>query len=68
MGGLMRMPTRRRITWESDEVLRIETDSGLQVRRLFFSSSPPVLRKTLQGRSVAQWQLAMPTGESGNPK
>ena len=63
VGGLMRMPTRLRITWESDEVLRMETDSGLQVRRLYFASPPAVRQKTLQGRSVAQWQLAMPPGD-----
>src|SRR5262245_6513040 len=30
--GLMRMPTRVHITWEGDNVLKIETDAGQQTR------------------------------------
>jgi hypothetical protein len=63
VGGLLRMPTRLRIAWESAEVLRMETDSGLQVRRLYFATAPPVEQRSLQGRSLAQWQLAMPPGD-----
>ncbi|HEY5569194.1 MAG TPA: hypothetical protein VIM81_18370 [Gammaproteobacteria bacterium] len=65
--GLLRMPTRLRIEWESDEILRLETDAGMQTRLLHFRSraraaqsgagpaalSPP----TLQGDSTAEWQL-----------
>jgi hypothetical protein len=63
VGGLMRMPTRLRISWESPEVLRMETDSGLQVRRFYFSNPPPVQQKTLQGLSLAKWELAMRPGD-----
>lgn len=60
-GGLMRMPTRLRITWESDTVLKIETDAGQQTRRLRFdgSQTAPVAR-SLQGRSLAEWQRMAP--------
>ena len=36
--AVMRIPTRLHITWEGDNVLKIETDAGVQTRRL--SSAP----------------------------
>jgi hypothetical protein len=64
VGGLMRMPTRVRISWESDVVLRIESDAGQQLRRLFFKQDalPPAGGKTLQGRSLATWEHSKPAG------
>jgi hypothetical protein len=54
--GLMRMPGRLHITWEDDSTLKIETDAGLQTRRLHFGGSPPAGgQPTLQGYSVAEW-------------
>jgi hypothetical protein len=55
--GLMRMPTRLHITWETDNVLKIETDSGQQTRRLLFDKSTQApAAPTLQGFSVAEWE------------
>ena len=34
--GLLRIPTRLRFSWESDTVLRLETDAGVQTRRFVF--------------------------------
>jgi hypothetical protein len=66
IGGLMRMPTRLNITWESDTVLKIETDAGQQMRRLFFDAARPVpTARTLQGFSRAEWQRAVPAGRGG---
>lgn len=68
IGGLMRMPTRLNIMWESDTVLKIETDAGQQTRRLFFDAARPVpTSRTLQGFSRAQWQRAVPAGRGGPP-
>jgi hypothetical protein len=57
--ALLRMPTRVHITWENDHVLKIETDNGLQTRRLAFDLSDvdtdPRSPRSLQGRSVAEW-------------
>jgi hypothetical protein len=53
--GIMRMPTRLRVTWENDTILKIETDAGQQVRRLVFAKSLPSGPRTLQGHSVAEW-------------
>jgi len=56
--GLLRIPTRLHITWEDDRTLKIETDAGQQTRRLLFDRSQPVpARRTLQGHSVAEWEI-----------
>jgi hypothetical protein len=52
----MRMPTRLRITWESDTVLKIETDAGVQTRRLVFNQTPRPAARSLQGFSAAAWE------------
>jgi hypothetical protein len=61
VGGLMRMPTRLRISWQDDNTLKIESDAGQQTRLLHFavpgapapaSANAP---RTLQGTSVATW-------------
>ncbi|HXR43713.1 MAG TPA: hypothetical protein VN759_02820, partial [Pseudolysinimonas sp.] len=38
--GLMRMPGRLHITWEQANTLKIETDAGVQTRRVRFSPAP----------------------------
>ena len=54
--GLMRLPTRLHITWESDTVLKIETDAGTQVRRLVFDKTQRPGPRSLQGFSAAEWE------------
>jgi len=64
--ALMRLPTRLRITWENDNTLRIDADTGTQTRLFYFgASAPPAGEPALQGRSVAQWELA--AGQRGQP-
>jgi len=70
--NLMRMPTRLHITWDSPDVLKIETDWGQQTRLLRFTRGQPfgdmelALRSgevggshgpaSMQGYSVAAWE------------
>ena len=70
--GLMHMPMRLHITWDSPDVLKIETDWGVQTRLLHFTPGEPFgdldqqLRNgklggshgpaSLQGHSVAVWE------------
>ena len=56
-GGIMRMPTRLRISWEDADTLLIETDAGEQTRRLHFGGTPPEgTADGWQGYSVAEWE------------
>jgi len=55
-GGIMQVPGRLHITWQDDNTLRVETDSGQQTRLLHFAGSPPANEKaSWQGYSTASW-------------
>jgi hypothetical protein len=56
--AIMRIPARFHITWQDDNTLRVESDSGMQTR-LFHFNSPPLSpgERTWQGYSTAQWQM-----------
>ena len=54
-GGL-RMPTRLSISWQGDDVLKVETDAGQQTRLLQFAPKGPPGARSLQGFSVAEWE------------
>jgi len=69
--GLMRMPTRLHIDWSSDSELTIETDAGMQTRKLVFESdgdtagaaAGAMAKPSRQGVSVARWiRAARPPG------
>ena len=54
--GIMRMPLRLHISWEDDDTLRIDTDHGMQTRRLQFDGSGwQGGEPQWQGDSVATW-------------
>ncbi len=60
--GLMRMPTRLRISWDDDNTMRLETDAGRQTRILNFMApddNGEIDRgaPSLQGYSLAQWKM-----------
>jgi len=54
--GLMRMPTRLRISWQGDDTLKVESDAGLQTRLLRFGAGAPAGPRSLQGHSRAVWE------------
>jgi hypothetical protein len=54
--GLMHMPTRLRITWDGDSVLKVESDAGTQTRLLRFDRSSAPGPRSLQGHSIAEWE------------
>jgi len=63
--GLMRMPTRVRISWQDDNTLKVETDAGTQTRLLHFAPAgaaqpevPAGTPRSLQGYTVASWEYA----------
>jgi hypothetical protein len=55
--AIMRVPGRLHVTWERDDVLKIETDAGQQTRLLHFDRSlKPPGDRSWQGFSVADWE------------
>ena len=57
-GGLMRIPTRLNISWSDGNVLRIDTDAGMQTRLLKFGDAQDnVGAGSLQGVTHASWDL-----------
>ena len=63
--GLLRIPTRLRFSWESDTVLRLETDAGVQTRRFVFDRTQQPGSRSLQGFSLAEWEPAGGRGVRG---
>jgi hypothetical protein len=53
--GVMRLPGRLHITWESDSVLKLDADAGTQTRRFHFAGAPAAAAPAWQGSSVARW-------------
>jgi hypothetical protein len=54
--AIMRVPARFHITWQDENTLKVESDSGMQTRLFHFSSAAPSGERTWQGYSTAQWQ------------
>jgi hypothetical protein len=68
--GSLRVPGRLHITWADDNTLKVEMDAGTQTRLLRFNAPAPTpAEKTLQGYSVATWDLGAPQrgGGRGGP-
>jgi hypothetical protein len=65
--GVMRMPGRLRVTWESDNVLKMETDAGTQTRRFFFADAPAAAAPAWQGTSTARWNRPFTRSAEGLP-
>lgn len=61
-GGIMRQPTRVRVSWVDDNTLKFEMDAGTQTRVFNFAAAQPPAQPTLQGFSVAQWMRPPPQG------
>ncbi len=55
--GVMRMPTRIRVSWQDPQTLKLEFDNGTQTRLLQFDrNAQPPARPDYQGFSVAHWE------------
>jgi hypothetical protein len=53
--GLIRQPTRIRVSWDDDDTLLLEFDAGRQTRRLEFGPTSPPAERSVQGHSQASW-------------
>ena len=65
--AVMRNPERIHITWQDDNTLKIETDTGQQTRLLHFGAWKPAVHAPAawQGDSVATWEIAGGAGGRG---
>jgi len=65
-GNVMRNPERIHITWQDDNTLKIETDTGQQTRLFHFGRQQAASGEpTWQGFSAAQWQFPGGRGAQG---
>ena len=58
--GIIRIPTRIRVTWQDDYTLRLDFDAGKQTRLIRFAGGPAQPARSepsLQGTSVGTWQV-----------
>jgi hypothetical protein len=66
--AIMRVPGRVHITWQDDNALKIETDSGMQTRLFHFVNQLKVsFAPSLQGFSVANWERPPNGAERPDP-
>jgi hypothetical protein len=62
--GVMRLPGRVHIYWESDTALRVDTDAGTQTRTFHFGSpTGTAAGLPWQGVSIADWET-LPSGRA----
>jgi hypothetical protein len=62
----MRVPGRIHITWADDNTLKVDMDAGTQTRLFHFNATVPAgTPKTLQGYSVASWEVGARGGGFG---
>jgi len=57
-GGVTRMTGRLHITWQDDNTLKVDADTGTQTRWFHFGAPPPSEEGTLQGAARANWEFA----------
>jgi hypothetical protein len=63
--GSLRVPGRLHITWADANTLKIDMDAGTQTRLLYFTAVPAPAQKTLQGHSIARWEVPPARGGGG---
>ena len=56
--AIMRMPGRVQISWEGDNTLQLDFDTGMQTRLFHFDQQTASGPRTLQGFSAASWEFS----------
>ena len=54
----MRLPSRVEITWQDDNTLKLDIDTGMQTRLFHFNQREPQGARSWQGWSAAAWQFS----------
>jgi hypothetical protein len=61
--NIMRLPGRLHVTWQDDNTLKVETDTGTQTRTFHFGAGAQTGGEaSWQGYSVAQWEAGAGRG------
>ena len=56
--AIMRLPSRVEITWQDDNTLKLDIDTGMQTREFHFDQREPQGARSWQGWSAASWQFS----------
>ena len=56
--AIMRLPSRVNITWQDDNTLKLDIDTGMQTRVFHFGQREPQGARSWQGWSFAAWELS----------
>jgi hypothetical protein len=56
--AIMRLPSRVEITWQDDNTLKLDIDTGMQTRLFHFGAPEPQGPRSWQGWSHAEWELS----------
>ncbi len=56
--AIMRLPSRVQITWEDDDTLRLDIDTGMQTRLFHFGPDTQPGPRSWQGFSAAAWEYS----------
>jgi hypothetical protein len=62
--AILRVPERIHVTWQDDQTLKMDIDAGKQTRVFHFGNwKAPEGPATLQGDSIAQWEMQRTGGQ-----
>jgi hypothetical protein len=56
--AIMRLPSRVEISWQDDNTLKLDIDTGMQTRVFRFGQGEPQGARSWQGWSAASWQMS----------
>jgi hypothetical protein len=56
--AIMRLPSRIEITWQDDNTLKLDIDTGMQTRVFHFGQREPQGARSWQGWSFAAWEFS----------
>jgi hypothetical protein len=62
--SIMRLPSRMQISWQDENTLKLDIDTGMQTRLFHFDRREPEGARSWQGWSYASWQLSGTTEQT----
>lgn len=56
--AIMRLPSRIQISWQDENTLKLDVDTGMQTRLFHFGQTEPQGDRSWQGWSAARWEIS----------